>query len=37
MNNTCTMKVVRLTRVADEHTVKALSSVTTVNQLADDM
>jgi hypothetical protein len=36
-NNACTMKMVRLTRVADEHKMKALRSVTTINQLADGM
>jgi hypothetical protein len=31
------MKVVMLTRVAEAHRLKALRSVTTINQLADDM
>jgi glutamate racemase len=31
------MEVVMLTRVAEEHRVKALRSVTTINQLGDDM
>lgn len=37
MNNVCTMKVVMLTGLPEKNGVKALSSATTIKQLADDM